>query len=134
MTYQCLKAVAGFLNSPYGGTLYIGVNDDTSVNGIEKDAFEDPDKAILYLTDKIETSLTGGVYVANIKMRPITLDDKVIIMVEVPPALTSPVYCKGPTKRDGPVFYVRKGTSTRPLTEEKAEGYIMERFGIGESE
>ena len=134
MTYQCLKAVAGFLNSPYGGTLYIGVNDDTSINGIEKDSFEDPDKAILYLTDKIETSLTGGIYVANIKMRPITLEDKVIIMVEVPPATTSPVYCKGPTKRDGPVLYVREGTSTRIFTDQKAEGYIMERFGIGESE
>ena len=134
MTYQCLKAISGFLNSPYGGTLYIGVNDDTSINGIEQDGFNDPDKAILYLTDKVETSLTGGVYVANIKMRPITLDGKVIIMVEVPPATTSPVYCKGPTKRDGPVFYVREGTSTRVFTGEKAEGYISERFGIGESE
>ena len=127
VTYQCIKAVAGFLNSRYGGTLYIGVNDDGEVLGLDPDGFADIDSAIQHLTNALVTNI-GLEKSAQVMQRGHEVEGKNIIVVEVPPALTTPTYCRGPTKRDDPIFYVRVGASTRAFNDQEKENYISQHF------
>ena len=56
VTYAAIKTIAAFLNTE-GGDLLIGVADDRSVLGIEKDGFENEDKFMLHLSQMVRNTL-----------------------------------------------------------------------------
>ncbi len=56
VTHAALKTIAAFLNTE-GGDLLIGVADDGSIVGIERDQFESDDKFMLHLAQVVRNGL-----------------------------------------------------------------------------
>ena len=56
VTHAALKSIAAFLNTE-GGDLLLGVADDGTVVGIERDRFESDDKFMLHLTQAVRNGL-----------------------------------------------------------------------------
>lgn len=52
LTDSLEKEVVAFLNSAFGGDIYLGVDDDGSIVGVE-----DPDKLQLAIIDRIRTKI-----------------------------------------------------------------------------
>jgi len=59
LEHAVLKTLAAFLNSK-GGTLFVGVNDDGEVIGLENDKFLNRDKMALHLDNLIKDQLGGA--------------------------------------------------------------------------
>ena len=122
MEMAVLKSVAGFLNAK-GGALIVGVADDGTPVGLEKDGFPDEDKMSLHLINLLKDRI-GAQHSINIEQR---FDDYNGVRVLVVECSSSPsaVYVK-----DGPVekFFVRYGPSTVELTGSAAQEYIKQRF------
>ena len=117
-----LKSIAGFLNAK-GGTLIVGVADNGTPVGLEKDGFADEDKMSLHLINLLKDRI-GAQHSISIQPR---FDDYGGVRVLVVECSASPttVYVK-----DGTVekFFVRYGPSTLELTGSAAQEYIKERF------
>lgn len=120
--HASLKTVAAFLNSE-GGTLLIGVDDAGNVTGIEKDVFQNEDKALLHLTNIIKTQISM-LHLAFINMRTEKIGGKAIIRVDVKPA-NVPAYMECNQLE---VMYVRTGPSTICLKVSEIYDYINKRF------
>jgi len=56
VTHAALKTIAAFLNTD-GGDLLIGVGDNGSIIGIERDQLENDDKFMLHLTQVVRNGL-----------------------------------------------------------------------------
>ncbi|MBW4256596.1 ATP-binding protein [Methanobacterium sp. YSL] len=117
------KTVAGFLNSE-GGVLLIGVADDKSIYGIEKD-FEtlgnknDMDGFELHLTQILENHL-GKIAISYLDIGFVEKDNLTVCVVEVKPS-PEPVYLKD---KDNKLFYARLNNATKPLDVEETIKYI----------
>lgn len=120
--HASLKTIAGFLNSE-GGTLLIGVADDGSILGIEKDLYQNNDKALLHLTNLIKTQLSM-LHLSFINMYTESIDGKTIIRVDVQPA-NIPVFMDCNNLE---VMYIRIGPSTTTLKVSEVYNYIGKRF------
>jgi hypothetical protein len=122
MEMAVLKSIAGFLNAK-GGTLVVGVADNGTPVGLEKDGFADEDKMSLHLINLLKDRV-GAQHSISIQPR---FDDYGGVRVLVVDCSASPtaVYVK-----DGTVekFFVRYGPSTLDLTGSAAQEYIKQRF------
>ncbi len=117
-----LKTVAGFLNAK-GGTLLIGVDDNGTVLGLQKDYAtlkkQNRDGFELKLMQLV-SSLIGTEFCSLIHVSFYRLDEKDICSVEVrPSSMPAYVNLNGRT-----VFYLRTGNSTKQLTVQEAVNYI----------
>lgn len=126
--YQCLKAINGFLNSPNGGTLLIGVQDDGSVYGLEEDyqTFREEQKQEVFqrhLYDIIGSSMEPR-FNDFIDVSFVTLDNKEICVVEVGQA-SKPAHLEYQGQQE---FHVRQGNRTIPLEPKQMIEYIDEEF------
>jgi hypothetical protein len=101
MEMAALKSIAGFLNGK-GGTLVIGVADDGSPVGWERDGFLDEDKMSLHLIDILKQKL-GGQRAMNIQPRFDEHDGVRVLVVECSRS-QSPVFVKDGTAER---FFVR---------------------------
>lgn len=121
------KAIAGMLNCE-GGYLLIGVADDGTIVGIEKDLQtlrkSNIDGFQLALMDIVKIHL-GIEYVPYIRPRFETVDDKYVCAVSIQKS-SMPVFL---TKRNINEFWVRMGNSTRKLDVKAATRYIQEKWG-----
>lgn len=122
MEHAVLKTLAAFLNSK-GGTLFIGVNDNGEVIGLENDHFSNEDKMALHLDNLIKTQLGGQVF-ACVHPTFATLDEKRFLAVECTPS-DKPVFLKSTVGED---FYIRAGASSPALPASQAHEYIAQRF------
>ncbi len=122
MEMAVLKSIAGFLNAK-GGTLIVGVADDGTPVGVEKDSFADEDKMSLHLINLLKDRL-GGQHAMNVQSRFDDHDAVRVLVIECSRS-PSPVFVK-----DGPVekFFVRYGPSTQELTGATAQEYMKQRF------
>ena len=122
-TFNIMKVICGMANS-YGGTLYLGVYDDTgTAKGLEDDLeyFDgNKDKFDLYVRNQIRTSL-GDVVNAS-------------IVIEHPEAGKHWVYAIKVAASKVPValkldnnFYLREGTSTYPIDQSQLMEIMGER-------
>jgi predicted HTH transcriptional regulator len=91
ITHACLKTIAAFLNTD-GGLLLIGVADDGSIVGIERDGLQNADKFQRHLWNTLRQSL-GEVSSINVNTEVLPVDDKSICLVECKPS-AEPVICK----------------------------------------
>lgn len=122
MEHAVLKTIAAFLNSK-GGIVFVGVNDDGQVIGLDNDGFESEDKMVLHLDNLIKTQLGGAVF-ACIKTEFNSLDGKRFLAIECL-ASDKPVFLKVGQNEE---FYIRAGASSPALPASHTHEYIQQRF------
>lgn len=122
LEYVIAKEISGFLNTG-GGIILIGVDDNRNIIGLENDysTFKKKDKdgfsqKLVQILSKYLGNEYGEFW--NIKFKKI--NDKEICVIEVKKS-PEPVYTKKKVEEE---FFIRKGTSTRPLTIREAHKYI----------
>ncbi len=127
LEFVVLKTLAGFLNSPVGGTLLIGVADNGEMLGLEKDfqTLKKPsqdgfDQALMTL---ISTSL-GADICPFVHVLFHVIDDKTVCRVIVSPS-SRPVFLD---QANTPRFFARTGGATRELNIKEALGYVSGRW------
>jgi superfamily I DNA/RNA helicase/mRNA-degrading endonuclease RelE of RelBE toxin-antitoxin system len=114
-----VKSVAAFLNSR-GGTLLVGIEDDGSIFGIERDLACINGKSLdqfelsltRYITDKIGTEFTDF-----FSVHFVSINQKTVCVIEVQEA-------PKPNYVDGEKFFVRSGNATRELPISEGVEYI----------
>ena len=122
MEHAVLKTLAAFLNSK-GGTLFVGVNDDGEVVGLESDNFPNEDKMALHLDNLIKDRLGGPVF-AYVKTTFADVGGKRFLAIECA-ASNNPVFLKNAT---GEEFFIRAGASSPALPASHTHEYIQRRF------
>ena len=122
LRHSVLKTIAAFLNTE-GGTLIIGVEDDGSIYGLERDLAlvqNSPDRFEQLLANLISDAL-GPQYNHLIRGRFEEVDGKLVYVLEVEKA-PEPVFLKGPRGKE---FYIRVRTTSRALDPEQTVEYIQ---------
>ncbi len=123
MEHTVLKTLAGFLNTN-GGKLIIGVADDGTPVGIDKDNFSNEDQMGLHLVN-IGNERMGPQAMTSIHAHFDDYEDSRVMVVDCQRAPV-PVYLKDGGKE---YYFVRIGPSTRELTVSEVQAYIKQRFG-----
>ena len=116
------KTISGFLNSE-GGILLIGVTDQGSICGIERDIEtlnrKDIDGFEQNLIQIIQNYL-GTIFISYLNIKFVEKEGKIACMIKVNPS-PEPVYLKA---KDTKEFYIRAGNTTRPLDMEETMKHI----------
>ena len=115
------NTVVAFANTD-GGTLYIGVNDDGTVCGVQ-----DIDGTMLRVTNALRDAVRPDITMF-VECRNETMDGKPIIAVVVQRGTARPYYLHGKGIRPEGV-YIRQGASTVPATDTAILGMIKETSG-----
>jgi len=115
------KSVVAFINSK-GGTIYIGVSDDSKIIGVE-----DSDKTLLNALNAIRDSIRPDVsiYTSSIIKN---IEGKKIIEINVQRGLNRPYYIAEKGLKPSGV-YVRQGNASVPASEELIRQMIKETDG-----
>ncbi len=124
MELAVLKTMAAFLNSN-GGTLIVGVADDGSPVGIEKDGFPNEDKMSLHLVNIVKSRM-GIPALTNINVNFDDYEECRVMVVKCHKSPTA-VFVKD---ADLERFYVRTGPATSELSASQTQEYIKQRFAI----
>ena len=115
------KTIIAFANSE-GGTLYIGINDDGTVCGVD-----DVDNTMLRVTNAIRDAVRPDITMF-VECRNDIMDKKPIVCVTVQRGTARPYYLQGKGIRPEGV-YVRQGASTVPATDAAILNMIKETGG-----
>ena len=140
MESAVLKTIAAFLNDRFGGTLLIGVADDSSTGGgtvvglepdyatLHKDGKDDRDLFQLHLTQLVANAV-GLAAAANVTTQIQTVDGKDVCRVHVEPS-GHPVSAELPGAEKGkPVFFARLNNRTQAVDDElQIEHYVHDRW------
>jgi len=118
-----LKTIAAFINAR-GGTLFIGVRDDGSIEGIETDKFANDDKFLLHLWNLIRACL-GTEFSPFIRSTLEKHEGLTICRVDCQPA-SRPAFLRQPGFPEE--LYVRVGPSSNALEISDALAYVEDRF------
>lgn len=122
-----LKTLAGFLNSPVGGTLLIGVADNGEIIGLEKDyqtlKKQDHDGFEQAIMTSISNNL-GADLCPYVHVLFYVIDGKDVCRLIVSPS-KKPVFLD---QGNSPKFYVRTGGATRDLNIQEALDYVSVRW------
>jgi type I restriction enzyme R subunit len=127
VTHAVLKTIAAFLNTE-GGDLLIGVADDRSIVGIERDQLENDDKFMLHLAQVVRNGL-GDRASTCIDPKTQVVNGKTVCVVSCQRS-PEPVFLKWKgmeAAADGD-FFVRSGPGTVKLNPESTKEYIRTRF------
>jgi type I restriction enzyme R subunit len=127
VTHAALKTIAAFLNTE-GGDLLIGVADDGSIVGIEKDQLESDDKFMRHLAQVARNGL-GDRAGTCIDPKTQIVQGKTVCLVSCQRS-PEPVFLKWKGTEATPEgdFYVRSGPGTVKLPPDSAQKYIHTRF------
>ena len=127
VTHAALKTVAAFLNTE-GGDLLLGVADDGSVIGIERDGLDNDDKFMRHLAQVVRNGL-GDRAGTCIDPKMQIVDGKGVCVVSCQRS-PEPVFLtwKGvETAKEGD-FFVRSGPGTVKLSPDDTQEYARTRF------
>ena len=119
-----LKTVAAFLNSD-GGRLLVGVDDKGVPLGIEMDDFENEDKYLLHVNNRLQQNI-GVEHAANVRFGLYPVGAHKVLLIECSSASKAVFLTDGATES----FYVRAGPGTRNLTMSQMLAYVIERGRI----
>ncbi len=127
VTHAVLKTIAAFLNTE-GGDLLIGVADDRTVLGIERDRLENEDKFMRHLAQVVRNGL-GDRTGTCIDPTTQIVSGKTVCLVSCQRS-PEPVYLrwKGVEKSEMGDLYVRSGPGSIRLGPEDAKEYVRTRF------
>lgn len=115
------KEVIGFANAD-GGTIYVGIRKDGVVLGID-----DPDSVMLQIVSSLKDSLMPDV-MPFVKVQAVKMEGKTVVEIQVTTGTNRPYYLREKGLRPNGV-YVRKGSSTQPMTEEAIREMIIQNSG-----
>lgn len=127
VTHAVLKTIAAFLNTE-GGDLLIGVSDDGSIVGIERDQLENDDKFMRHLSQMVRNGL-GDRAGTCIDPKTQIVQAKTVCVVSCQRS-PEPVFLKwkGLEKTSDGDFFVRSGPGTVKLPPDSAREFIRTRF------
>jgi type I restriction enzyme, R subunit len=127
VTHATLKTIAAFLNTE-GGDLLIGVADDGSIVGIEKDQLDNDDKFMRHLAQVVRNGL-GDRAGTCIDPKTQIVQGKTVCVVSCQRS-PEPVFLKwkGLEASAEGDFFVRSGPGTVKLPPDSAKEYIRTRF------
>ena len=127
ITLAVLKTIAAFLNTA-GGDLLIGVADDGTISGIERDQFENDDEFMRHLAQVVRNAL-GDRASTCIDPRIQIVQGKAVCLVSCERS-PEPVFLKWRGAEASPEgdFYVRSGPGSVRLSPESTAKYIKTRF------
>ena len=120
--HAALKTIAAFLNS-WGGILLIGIDNEGHVTGIEKDQFENDDKALLHLTAMVKERI-GVHYMQFINCSIDQFETGKVLRIDVSPS-NLPAYL---VNNNEEFFYVRTGPASTDLKPSQIYEYVDNRF------
>jgi type I restriction enzyme, R subunit len=128
VTHASLKTIAAFLNTE-GGDLLIGVADDGSIVGIERDQLESDDKFMRHLAQVVRNGL-GDRAGTCIDPKTQVVQGKTVCVVSCQRS-PEPTFLKWKGMEDTPEgdFFVRSGPGTVKLPPDSARKYVETRFG-----
>ena len=116
-----MKTIIAFANTS-GGKLIIGIDDNKSIIGIDKDnIFEIMDKVTNAISDACEPQI-----VPDISFK--TVEDKCILVIEIYPGANRPYYLKSKGKERG--TYIRSAATSRLADSDKIRELEMEGKNI----
>ncbi len=116
-----LKTVVAFLNSE-GGVLLVGVDDEGGLVGYEKDGFENEDKYLLHVNNKIQQHI-GLEHASLIRYSLEEFAGGRVLAIECK-AASEPVFL---SQGQDESYYVRIGPGSRKLNIRQALAYVSER-------
>ncbi|MEA3547388.1 MAG: ATP-binding protein, partial [Thermodesulfobacteriota bacterium] len=116
-----LKTVAAFMNSD-GGILLIGVEDNGTIMGIERDGFENEDRCGLHFKSLFNHHI-GPEFSRFVTLKIISLDEKTILIIECE-RVRKPVFLTVGKNED---FFVRSGPSSMKMSMSQMMQYLEER-------
>jgi hypothetical protein len=127
VTHAVLKTIAAFLNTE-GGDLLIGVADDGSIVGIERDQLENDDRFMRHLSQVVRNGL-GDRAGTCIDPKTQIVQEKTVCVVSCQRS-PEPVFLKWKDLEKTPDgdFFVRSGPGTVKLPPESAREFIRTRF------
>lgn len=120
--WSWLRTVAGFLNLQ-GGTLVIGVEDDGTPVGLDKDGFNSEDEIYSYAMEVMKSRLSEH-HIKFIHPRFEEYQSTRVLAIECWPSEDA-IYLK---HNEGEHFFVRAGDTTKELSTKQLQDYINQRF------
>lgn len=124
MSHNIIKTVAGFLNAD-GGTLFVGVSDSGSSNGLLEDVEltkrKDLDGLENELNQLISNAVSKEISATKVRISFPEFQSKTIAKIDVKKS-NAPVFMK--SKKHEDKFFVRIGNATNNLSVESAFNYI----------
>ena len=115
------KEVIGFANAD-GGVVYVGIRKDGAVIGLE-----DPDSIMLQIVNSLKDSIAPDI-MPFVKVQAEQMEGKYVVEIHVTTGTNRPYYLREKGLKPSGV-YVRKGSSTQPMTEEGIREMIIENSG-----
>ena len=118
--------VSAFTNQD-GGRLFVGVNDDSTVLGLDRDLKEyqgSKDKFKLAIIDSLKTFLKNTAFIAKLKFEFVNADNKEYFIITVPKS-TEPVYLHFSNIQE---TYVRVQNSSQKFNTEEFLKHCKDRF------
>lgn len=130
--HSAIKNLAAFLNSE-GGTLFIGVDDDGNILGLEKTdfaSFKNDNKKDEFVKhfDNLVQNYFGNDMVHKFKVEFETIENKTIALIHIKDKATAPVVITNPDKNNQEEFYVRRNASAVALTMYEMLNYTKENW------
>jgi len=105
-----------------GGTLLIGINDDSGIEGIEADGFESDDKCGLHVKNLLNQHI-GAEFSRYIDCGLKTINGKTIVVITCE-KVADPVFLSVGKNED---FFIRSGPSSIRLSMSKTVKYLQQR-------
>ncbi len=123
LQFSVLKTIAAFLNTE-GGTLVIGVEDDGTPVGLEKDlqTLKKPTEDVFQqMLMNLMAEHVGAEFAALMQVRFEKVEGKTVCVVEVD-AAAEQAYMTGPRGKE---FFIRAGNTSRALDAEATVSYVQ---------
>ncbi|HQC21141.1 MAG TPA: BREX system Lon protease-like protein BrxL [Anaerolineaceae bacterium] len=118
-----LKTIAAFMNSE-GGTLYVGVQDNGNILGIQEDHFPSNDKFLLHFNNLFSEKI-GKEFIKYIDPQIIEIEGYHVFKVACRRS-DEPIFYKDLDRQDE--FFVRHGPSSIPLSMREFMNYSKDHF------
>ena len=115
------KEVMGFANAE-GGTVYVGIRKDGKVLGVE-----DPDGVMLQIVNSLKDALAPDI-MPFVRVNSVEIEGKQVVEINVTTGTNRPYYLREKGLKPSGV-YVRKVSSTQPMTEEGIREMILQNSG-----
>ena len=131
LEWEVMKNIAAFLNTD-GGTLFIGVQDDGTILGLDDDfsTFSSPNKKdafLKHLDNLLENYLSNSIH-ANLNIEFVKIDRKMVCVLTVRFHESGPVLLKNKIKNDTEEYYIRRSSSAKALTPREMFQHKEERW------
>jgi uncharacterized repeat protein (TIGR03833 family) len=118
--------ISAFANQE-GGRLFVGVNDDSTILGLDRDLKEyhgSVDKFRLAITESFKRILKNNAFIAKLKFEFVTDNDKQYLIIQVPKS-TEPVYVHFLNIQE---TFVRMQNRSQKFTTEEFLKHCKDRF------